>query len=301
MNKPSSNWDHYRSFLAILRGGSLSAAARSLQLTQPTISRHLDQLEDELGTGRLFTRGPQGLTPTATSLRLAPHAETMEAAAAALQRSATGDPTEIIGVVRIAASDVIGVEVLPAILKDIKARHPGLSFEITLSNQITDLLRRKADIAVRMTRPVQKALVAKRAPDIKLGMFAHPDYLKGHGTPQTIEALKDHIIIGYDRDTSADHILKQLELPFNRAHFSYRIDNQIAQLAAIRAGCGIGFCQIGLAMRSPHLSRLLASQIEIELETWITMHEDLKGDPRMRLVFDHLYKAVTAYAKGGQE
>ncbi|MEP3304685.1 MAG: LysR family transcriptional regulator, partial [Roseibium sp.] len=178
MSHPSPTWDHYRSFLAILREGSLSAAARSLQLTQPTISRHLDQLEASLSSGRLFTRAPQGLTPTDAALRLAPHAEAMESAAAALQRSAAGNPSAMTGVIRIAASDVIGAEVLPGFLREIRARHPGLVFEISPSNQMTDLLRREADIAIRMTRPNQKALIARRCPDIRLGLFAHPDYLE---------------------------------------------------------------------------------------------------------------------------
>lgn len=301
MNESHAAWDHYRSFLAILREGSLSAAARSLKLTQPTISRHLDQLEASLGTGRLFTRAPQGLTPTDAALRLAPHAQAMESAAAALQRSAAGDPSAMTGVIRITASDVIGAEVLPGFLREIRARHPGLVFEISLSNQMTDLLRREADIAIRMTRPVQKALIARRCPNIRLGLFAHPEYLDRHGVPKTTDELKEHVIIGFDRDPSAGRLLKQFGLPLDPAHFTYRIDNQIAQLSAIRQGCGIGFCQIGLAARAPRLTRLLADEIEIPLESWTTMHEDLKGDQRMRLVFDHLHAAMTSYATGGHQ
>ncbi|WP_153771503.1 LysR family transcriptional regulator [Labrenzia sp. CE80] len=297
MNESHAAWDLYRSFLAILREGSLSAAARSLKLTQPTISRHLDQLEASLGTGRLFTRAPQGLTPTDAALRLAPHAEAMESAAAALQRSAAGDPSAMTGVIRIAASDVIGAEVLPGFLGEIRARHPGLVFEISLSNQMTDLLRREADIAIRMTRPNQKALVARRCPDIRLGLFAHPEYLEHHGSPSTTDELENHAIIGFDRDPSAERLLKQFGFSLDPSNFAYRIDNQIAQLSAIRQGCGIGFCQIELATRAPKLTRVLKDDVEIPLESWVTMHEDLKGDQRMRLVFDHLHAAMTSYAR----
>ena len=191
---------------------------------------------------------------------------------------------------------MVGAEVLPAILRDLRAVHPGLVFEVVLSNATTDLLGREADIAVRMARPTQKALVARHAGDMVLGLHAHPDCLAVDGTPKRIEDLTGHAIVGFDRDRGSARALEATGLPLGRDSFSYRTDNQLAQLAAIRAGCGTGICQVGLARRSPELVRVLADAVAAPLETWITMHEDLRGDGRMRLAFDHLYEAVSAYA-----
>jgi DNA-binding transcriptional LysR family regulator len=297
MYQPAPTWDYYRSFLAVLREGSLSGAARSLGLTQPTVARHIDQLEQALGEASLFTRSPQGLAPTAVATRLAPHAEVMASAAEALVRAATGDEATFSGVIRITASEVIGAEVLPPILRDLRAQNPGLVLEIVLSNESADLLRREADIAVRMTRPSQKALVARRAGDVMLGLYAHPDYIARHGTPQRLDEFAGHAVIGFDQDIGAARLVAAHDLPLPREGFAYRVDNQIAQLALLRGGCGLGLCQVALARREPRLVRLFSDEISIPLETWITMHEDLRGDRRMRLVFDHLHTAIATYAR----
>lgn len=296
MSSTDPTWDHFRSLLFVLREGSLSAAARALGLTQPTLARHIEQLEASLGGAKLFTRSPTGLAPTEAGRALVRHAETMEAAAAALVRTASAPSDTPAGVVRITASQVIGAEVLPAIVRDLREAHPGLIFELDLSNQTADLLRREADIAVRMVRPKQGALVARKAGDIMLGLHARADYLQAHGTPKRLDDLRQHSVIGFDRDTSAARALKTIRVDLTRDLFSIRSDNDLAQLAAIRAGCGIGICQVGLARRDPQLVRLMPKLFAFPLETWITMHEDLRGDRRMRVVFDRLAEALGAYA-----
>jgi DNA-binding transcriptional LysR family regulator len=296
MNAPRPSWDHYRSFLTVLHEGSLSAAARMLGLTQPTLARHVSQLEEALGAVSLFTRSPQGLAPTAAALRLVPHAEAMSAAADALMRAAAGDEAMLSGVVRITASEVVGGEVLPPILRNLRQQHPGLVFEVVLSNATTNLLRREADIAVRMVRPTQKALVTKRAGDIVLGLYAHPDYLAAHGTPKRLEDVAGHAVVGFDRDALSARAIEASGFPLRREMFAYRTDNQLAQIAAIRAGLGIGICHVALAARPPQLVRLFPDEVAVPLDTWIAMHEDLRGDRRMRLTFDHLHRAIAAYA-----
>lgn len=296
MSDSNPSWDLYRSFLAVLRTGSLSAAARTLRLTQPTIGRHVAALQDCLGARPLFTRSPSGLKPTATALELRAHAEAMESAAAALQRTASSDPQEMSGTVRIAAADVIGVEVLPQILSDFRREHAGIAVELSLSNQIADLLRRDADIAVRMSPPKQKALVAKRVGKVALGFHAHRRYLDRYGKPQQLEDLAHHTLIGFDRIAPVGVILKNLPLPVSRDLFAFRCDNDLAQLAALRAGFGIGVCQSGLAQRDADLVPLLKKQFRADLEVWIVMHEDLRRSPVMRSMFDHLVAALTRYA-----
>ncbi|MEG1326632.1 MAG: LysR family transcriptional regulator, partial [Janthinobacterium sp.] len=169
-------WEYYRSLLAVLQHGSLSGAARALGITQPTVGRHIAALEQALGA-TLFTRSQLGLLPTEVALALRPHAETMEHTAALMERAASSQGQGVAGTVRIAASEVVGVEVLPPILARLRACHPGLIIELVLSNKVQDLLRREADIAVRMLRPRQEQLVARKVGDIELGLHAHADYL----------------------------------------------------------------------------------------------------------------------------
>ena len=279
------------------RTGSLSAAARSSGQTQPTIARHIAQLEDGLGGGALFVRSPQGLTPTETADALLPHALAMEASAAAMVRAASAGQDELRGVVRITASDVVSVEVLPPILAALQSAYPGLDFELVASNQTADLLRRDADIAVRMVRPAQSALVAVKVGDIPIGAFARRDYLERRGMPDRTGDISGHALIGYDHETISVQALRQLGLNLTRDMFALRTDSDLAQLAAIRAGFGIGLCQVGLARRDPQLVRLFADELRYPLPTWITMHEDLRGIRRMRLVFDHLAEALRTYVR----
>src|SRR5579859_6165289 len=138
------DWGLYRTFLAVLDEGSLSGAARRLALTQPTVGRHVEQLEADLGTP-LFTRSVAGLQPTETALALRPHAETMAAAAEALVRTASGEADAMRGVIRLTASDIVGVEVLPPILTGFHEAHPEAVTELPLPNRKEDLLRREAD------------------------------------------------------------------------------------------------------------------------------------------------------------
>src|SRR5277367_3107232 len=259
-------WDLYRSFLAVLRLGSLSAAARSLGLTQPTIGRHIASLQKALGNRALFTRSQSGLLPTDAAHRLRAHAEDMAAAAAAFVRTGSADVEETGGVVRVAAPEVIGVEVLPGILSDFRNSFPTVVIELSLSNQIADLLRRDADIAVRLVRPQQKALLAKRVGKVALGFYAHRRYLERCGYPNRLEDLPDHALIGFDRASPPADFLKAVPVPVTRELFAFRCDNDLAQLAALRAGFGIGMCQAGIARRDPNLLPLFDKRFKVRLE-----------------------------------
>ncbi|NRR32830.1 LysR family transcriptional regulator [Oxalobacteraceae bacterium] len=289
-----ANWEWYRSFLGVLEAGSLSAAARALGLTQPTMGRHIDGLEGALGL-TLFTRSQNGFAPTEAALQLRPYAETLAATAAALRRVASGQGDGVRGAVRISASEVIGVEVLPPILARLRAQHPALTIELLLSNRVDDLLLREADIAVRMLRPTQDALVARRIGIVELGFFARRDYLARCGTPATTAALAGHALIGFDRETD---YLRRLRVRFpvaNRENFSFRADSDLAQLAAIRAGYGIGVCQVALGARDPQLQRVLPAELSIELDTWLAMHEDLRDSPRCAVTFAALAQGLADY------
>jgi DNA-binding transcriptional LysR family regulator len=290
-------WELYRSFLAALRAGSLSGAARSLKLTQPTIGRHIDALEAALETV-LFTRSQHGLQPTDAAVELAPYAESMASSAGALMRAASGNSQEIRGAVRLSASEVVGVEVLPPMLVSLHEQHPLLALELVVSNQVRDLLRRDVDLAVRNVRPTQTGLTAKKIGDVTLGLHAHRRYLNSHGTPRTIDDLKNHALIGYDQETPAVRSLQAKGMGFSRDMFALRTDNDLAHLAAMRAGYGIGVCQVPIGQREVNLIRLLPRHFAFNLEVWLVMHENLRTSPRIRAVFDHLGSALSTYIDG---
>lgn len=285
-------WELYRSFLAVYREGSLSGAARALELTQPTIGRHIDALEDALGTS-LFTRSQHGLRPTSGAKDLVPHVEAMASAAGALRRAASGEALEERGAVRVTASEMIGVEVLPPALAKFREAHRAIDVELTLSNRNADLLRREADIAIRMVKPTQAMLVTRKAGAIEISLHAHPRYLQTHGTPRSLEALREHALIGFDSAASV-RALPKMPLAITRELFAFRCDSDLGQYAALKAGFGIGFCQVGLAKRDG-LVPVLRGEIEFELGVWIVMHEDLKSSRRVRLLFGHLATHLEAY------
>jgi DNA-binding transcriptional LysR family regulator len=287
-------WELYRSFLGVLREGSLSGAARALGITQPTAGRHVAALEKALGVV-LFTRSQLGLMPTEVALALQTHAEAMESTAASLERAATSQGEGVRGVVRISASEVIGVEVLPPIVARLREAHPALKVELVLTNRVQDLLRREADIAVRMVRPKQEQLVARHIGQIELGFHAHKDYLARHGTPRKMEEITAHAVIGYDQPSAFVRNAGKALPGYGRETFSLRTDSDLGQLALIRAGAGIGICQVGLARRNDALVRVMPRTFSMKLETWVTMHEDLRHSPRCRAAFDALVDGLQQY------
>jgi DNA-binding transcriptional LysR family regulator len=297
MIKREPSWDELRTFVEVARDGSLSAAARRLGITQPTVGRHIDALEAALGL-TLFTRSPRGLTPAPAALALVPHVETMAAAASSLTRTASGEAAADRGVVRVTASEVIGCEVLPQILAAFRAENPGIAIELALTNRTEDLARRDADVAVRMVRPTQSGLVARRIGAARIGLFAHRSYLARFGAPRSLADLANHCVIGFDRDSRAFRAAGEIGRRLRREDFGFRCDNDLAQLAALRAGVGVGGCQENIARRMPELAAVLPNAIQYALEIWLVMHEDLKATRRVRLLFDRLAEGLTNYVKG---
>ena len=297
MEQTEPGWELYRSFLEVMRDGSLSGAARRLGLSQPTLGRHIDALEQALG-GALFIRSQRGLHPMELAHRLLPHAEAMASAQAALLRAASGEDGALSGTVRVTASEVMGCEVLPTILAGLCHALPGIQLELVVSNRNQDLLRRDADIAVRMQRPTQDAVVASKLGAVEIGLFAHPDYLARYGTPASMEELRRHRLIGFDRDDIAFRSVGGAATTLTRADFGFRCDSDAAQLAALRAGLGIGGCQVLLAQRAPVLVRLVPGAIKLRLEVWLAMHERLAGTRRVRAVRDHLAAGLRLYLAG---
>jgi DNA-binding transcriptional LysR family regulator len=222
----------------------------------------------------------------------------MAAAAAALARTASGEAAADRGAVRVTASEIIGAEVLPPILAAFHAEHPGIAIELALTNRSEDLARRDADIAVRMVRPTQSGLVARRIGSSRISLYAHRDYLARFGEPRSLADLASHCFIGFDRDNRTFRSAGDFARTLTRESFGLRCDSDLAQLAALRAGIGIGGCQDNIARRTPVLVAVLPNAFHYVLEVWLVMHEDLKATRRVRLLFDHVAAGLAAYVKG---
>ncbi|WP_018608268.1 LysR family transcriptional regulator [Uliginosibacterium gangwonense] len=284
------SWDLYRSFLAVLQEGSLSAAARALGLTQPTIGRQVAALEHQLGVA-LFTRSQTGLAPTDAASELRGHIESMQNIAASVVRVADGLGTAIRGTVRISASEVVGVELLPPILAKLRQSHPELAVELMLSNRVQDLVQREVDIAVRMTAPRQDVLLATRVGSVPLGLYAHSHYLARRGRPASVAELVQHDLIGFDLETPFIRAARQYFPIWCREHFAFRCDSDLGQLSLIRAGAGIGICQQGITRRDAQLVQVLPD-VPLSLTAWVAMHSDLRSSPRCKVVFDALVSGL---------
>jgi DNA-binding transcriptional LysR family regulator len=199
--------------------------------------------------------------------------------------------------VRVTASEVIGCEVLPAMFAVFRAQQPGIAIELALTNRHEDLSRRDADVAVRIWCAQPRALIARRIGSTRIGLFAHRDYLAKAGAPSSLADLANHRLIGFDRDDRSFRAAGALAAQLSRDSFGFRCDSDLAHLAALRAGVGIGGCQENSARRSPELTPVLSDLLSFGLEIWLVMHEDVKGTPRVRLLFDHLAAGLTDYVR----
>lgn len=293
---PTLDWTLLRAFLAVAETGSLSAAARRLGASQPTLGRQIRTLEVELGT-ELFHRQPRGLALTETGAVLLAPARAMGEAAGQIALVAAGQDARLEGTVRITASHAFSVYHLPPILARIRAAEPGIGIELVPSDATTNLLYREADIALRMYRPTQLDLVTRHIADLPLALIASRDYLRRRSTPQVPEDLLDHDVIGYDTSPMIEDGFRQAGFPVTRDFFKLRTDDNIAYLEMIRAGCGIGFSQVSVARADPSLVILDLGLAIPTLPLWLTAHEAMRQTPRIRRVWDLLVDALTPLAR----
>ncbi|WP_421929007.1 LysR family transcriptional regulator [Neoaquamicrobium sediminum] len=282
-------WDDQRIFLAVLEEGSLSAAARRLGLSHPTVRSRIETLEQRLGTV-LFTRSVNGLTPTETAEALREPARAMALASEFFVRQASASGGEASGTVRISVPDFMGIEVIPAMLARLREAHPAIRIELSLSNLPADLLAQEVDVAVRTVAPKQDALVARKVAAIPLGFFASPSYVERRGRPTSLAELAEHDVIGPDRNRSDLAMVERLG-GLARDRLVLRTDSHPAHVAAARAGVGIAVAQVPVGERDPNLVRILPDLDVMVLETWIVTHENLARVPRVRAVFESLVES----------
>ncbi|MBZ9966861.1 LysR family transcriptional regulator [Mesorhizobium sp. BR1-1-2] len=291
------DWNLIKSFVTVAETGSLSAAARKLSASQPTLGRHISELEQALGV-ILFRRGRSGYAMTEAGATLFERGKAVSEQASAFSLLALGSVEAIEGTVRIAASEVVAAYVLPDMMARLGIEEPGIEVEIVASNQVENLLRRDADIAIRMVKPAQNELVARKVCDIALCACASLAYLDRCGRPREPADLLDHALIGFDRSDEMIRGFTHFGIPVTRNSFRFRADNQIVLWEAVRAGNGIGLGQEPLAERDPLVEKVLPGLPLPSLPVWLAMHRDVRTSVRIRRVADFLHEELKRYSAG---
>lgn len=285
------DWNQARAFLVTAEEGSLSAAARALELTQPTLSRQVSGLEEALGV-TLFERTSRALMLTQTGTELLEHFRSMGHAANRISIAATGQSQSITGHVAIAATNLMATYYLPSVLLELQTKAPDLQIEIITSNQLSDLQRREADIAIRHVRPQDKNLFAKRLRDTTAHLYASSAYIKKVGRPQQVSDLETMQFVGAEHPEQLLAPLASRGLNLTAANFNFATASGTLLLELIRQGLGIGFLPTELAETCPELENLWPEFEPIEIETWLVAHRELRTNPRIRVVFDLLSDGI---------
>jgi DNA-binding transcriptional LysR family regulator len=293
MPQESFDWTLVRSFLAVLDAGSLTRAARVLKAHQPTLSRHVAELEAQLGVP-LFERTGRGVTPTAAALSIADAARQMNDGADQLGRVLARQREATAGTVRITTSEVAACWLLPPVLAALQAEEPGIQVELVASNALSNLLRREADIAVRMVQPQQGSLIARKLGQIAICAAAHDSYLARAGTPRAPGDLLAHRLIGYDGDDLLVRGFAAMGYPITRSQFALRTDDQVAYGRLVAAGAGIGFVAAYNLAHWPGVRPLLPMLKIPPLPCWLAVHREIRGNPVVRRVYDFLAQALPA-------
>jgi DNA-binding transcriptional LysR family regulator len=284
---PSLDWNLLSTFVYLVDAGSLSKAARSAGVSQPTLSRQLQLLERQLGM-ELFERSARGMRLTESGQQLVARAMRMRDEAAGIGRCAQGLAGEVAGTVRISASELTANHILPRILTRLHQQHPDIEFEVVASNSVSNLLNREADIALRMAPPQQGELVVRKVADLQVGIYAHKRYLRRHGVPETLTELLSKDLIGFDRDDALRKGLIAAGAPKGALRFAFRSDSHEVCWQMVRAGFGCGFITAVIAASDSNLVRLLPKAPVPSLPIWLTVHREVRSSKRLRIVYDAL-------------
>ncbi len=287
------DWAHLRSFLATAETTSLSAAARKLGLTQPTLSRQVAALENSLSL-LLFERVGRGLELTEAGREVLAHVRDMGAAASRAALTASAQRSEITGTVRITASDVFASTYIPEMIIEVRKRAPNLMIEVISTNDISDLMRREADIAIRHMRPEEPDLVARLVKEAKGSFYAATSYLDRRGRPKTKEDLALHDWVSFGDVPRMVDYLVALGVPLLADAFKVGSENGVVAWEMAKVGHGICPMDDVVGDRSSGLEKVLGDDLAVTFPVWLVTHREVHTSPRIRLVFDILAQAIAA-------
>ncbi len=281
------DWSLIRSFLAVAEAGSLSAAARRIGISQPTLGRHIAEVEARLGA-RLFQRDAKGQRLTPSGHALLPSAREMAEAAARLTLAAMAQNTAMTGTVRITASRIVAAHILPPILARLRQEEPGIQLEIAPDDTVQNLLFHAADLAIRMVRPTQGDLIARRVATMELGLYAARSLIERQRQPTTPDELLQMDFVGFDQSDQILRMMADLGQPVDRSFFPLRCDDQLVHLALVRAGCGVSGMPVAIGDTDPLLQRIQAGIDLPNLPVWLVAAPGLRETPRIARVWDAL-------------
>lgn len=287
------DWNLLRSFIAVYETGTLTEAARRLGTTQPSVGRHVRELEGALGEA-LFVRLPGRLRPTEQAHALHGVVATMKSSALEAERLFADAHEVLVGCVRVAASEVYATHVIAPILAGMLAEQPELEIELSVSNRADNLLRRDADIAVRFFRPEQENVIASHVGTTELGLFAHERYLARYGEPDSFALPAHAFVAGFDRESVPVGPLIKGEAPDQPIRFRLRTDAILARYAAVETGLGVGAYLVDVAAERPGLKRILADRFGQPQDVWLCAHPELRRSASMRFVWGRLEHALRA-------
>lgn len=291
------DWNRARSFLVAAEEGSLSAAARALGVSQPTLGRQVAALEQELGV-TLFDRGGRGLELTSNGLTLVEYVRAMGEAASRLSLAATGQSDSIEGDICITASESMAVFGLPPVIEKLRRLHPGINIELIASNNTSDLGRREADIAIRGFRPTQPDLIAKKLADITAPLYASPGYLERLGHPGTPEGFNNADFIGFSSNELLMQALNERGMALTARNFPVVTESHIVHWELVKQGVGIGVMVQEVGDGEPQVVRVMPG-FEIYTGTlWLVAHRELKMNRRIKTVFDFLAAELSSPVAG---
>ena len=293
------DWNHLRAFLETAQTGSLSAAARKLGLTQPTLSRQVAAIEQSLGV-TLFERVGKSMVLTDTGVQLLDHARAMGAAANELGLAATGRSQAVDGVVSVSATDAVAAHLLPPLIRDIRRKAPGITIELISSNSLSDLRRREADIAVRHLRPDEPDLIGRLLREPTASFYASKAWVRRHGHPRTGEEAGQGEFIGADRSGHYLAFLQQHGLQVTEANFSCYSENAVSSWSLTLEGMGITPMMDEIARKTGGVVRVLDDVPPVRFPIWLVTHRELRTSPRIRMVFDWLAEGLAGQNKPGK-
>jgi DNA-binding transcriptional LysR family regulator len=287
------DWNQLRAFLYTAELGSLTAAARLLGLTQPTLGRQVAALERQLGV-TLFERVGRSLATTATGQALLAHVRGMSQGADALQLAAAASTQDLQGVVSISASEIVAARLLPRVVQQLAARAPGLVVQVVATDDLSDLQRREADIAVRHVQPQQPELIGRRLRDASAGFYASRAWVRAHGHPRSAADALRCSFVGVDRGGRYLGYLQHHGLALAERNFSCYAEQGMAHWALVRAGMGIGAMMDELVADDADVVRVLEEVPPVRFPIWLVTHRGLRSTRRIRIVFDQLAQALAA-------
>ncbi|KZY47979.1 LysR family transcriptional regulator, partial [Roseovarius sp. HI0049] len=273
------------------------AAARALGQTQPTLGRQVAALEAALGV-TLFERAGRTLMLTKAGLDLLEHTRAMGAAAERIALTASGAAQAVEGQVRITASDVMCAHILPPFVARLRLAAPGLEIDLVAANDIRDLQRREADIAIRHVRPEQPELTARLARDMTARPYAATVYLEARGRPKAPSDMADHDFISYGDVSRMIGFLAPLGYGVAKANFRVGSENGVVAWELARQGLGIAMMADDVGRGTPGMEALLPEVEPLRFPVWLVTHREVHTSKRIRLVFDMLAEFLADTGRG---